>query len=482
MPVRVQERGPDPAGAAPGNGVIGRGTGVRVYLAFGVKDMRRGIEGLAALTADELRRTPTRGAAFAFRGKRAARNSLCILWDRSRGAGASFLNCRRGEARFPGFDPLQTHTDGLRLERFLGDLPRRGVNQLLRRQRAGADRRADGVAAGSRAAWRGVGREGLRAIRARVEGGHAEPFAQLSDADGPRRLAILCLASHTAHGEGEFAVGPLAAQLAEHLHRTWAAMRGVAAGPAPGDADFGSPTADPVNRLDHRMRGVVEVDHDLVDQQTDEALFRAGVGARRRPRPRQVSGKPQQGFSIHPGPRGDLRVQPRDAGFESGHALRRGVPALFEGAGHVALRRIDMVVAPFREAGRMARLFQLSLDGAQDLFRGAGALLGGEDCGVDRPRRDGLEQPPGDRLVDPDAAGADARAGSGMAVVAAALVAVRRRDLRLVEDPHHASAARPPDHADEHRPPRPAFRPARRFMWAFSASMPRFPSNRARSM
>ena len=37
--------------------MIGPGTGVRVYLACGVTDMRKGIEGLAALAQDHLRRS-----------------------------------------------------------------------------------------------------------------------------------------------------------------------------------------------------------------------------------------------------------------------------------------------------------------------------------------------------------------------------------------------------------------------------------------
>jgi len=44
--------------------MIGPGTGVRVYLACGVTDMRKGIAGLAALAQDQLRQKPTGGCAF----------------------------------------------------------------------------------------------------------------------------------------------------------------------------------------------------------------------------------------------------------------------------------------------------------------------------------------------------------------------------------------------------------------------------------
>ncbi|MDF3905914.1 IS66 family insertion sequence element accessory protein TnpB [Paracoccus sp. AS002] len=58
--------------------MIGPGTGVRVYLACGVTDMRKGIEGLAALAQDVLRQNPTCGAVFAFRGRRGDRLSFYI--------------------------------------------------------------------------------------------------------------------------------------------------------------------------------------------------------------------------------------------------------------------------------------------------------------------------------------------------------------------------------------------------------------------
>ena len=60
--------------------MIGPGTGVRVYLACGVTDMRKGIAGLAALAQDVLRQRPSSGAVFAFRGRRGDRIKL-LFWD-----------------------------------------------------------------------------------------------------------------------------------------------------------------------------------------------------------------------------------------------------------------------------------------------------------------------------------------------------------------------------------------------------------------
>ncbi len=60
--------------------MIGPGTGVRVYLAGGTTDMRKGIAGLAALAQDVLRQKPTSGAVFAFRGRMGDRIKL-LYWD-----------------------------------------------------------------------------------------------------------------------------------------------------------------------------------------------------------------------------------------------------------------------------------------------------------------------------------------------------------------------------------------------------------------
>ena len=45
--------------------MIGPGTGVRVYLACGVTDLRKGITGLAAAAQQVLKQNPASGAVFA---------------------------------------------------------------------------------------------------------------------------------------------------------------------------------------------------------------------------------------------------------------------------------------------------------------------------------------------------------------------------------------------------------------------------------
>ena len=72
--------------------MIGPGTGVRVYLACGATDMRKGISGLATLTQDVLRQKPTGGAVFAFRGRWRPAEASVLGWARLlpllQGAGA----------------------------------------------------------------------------------------------------------------------------------------------------------------------------------------------------------------------------------------------------------------------------------------------------------------------------------------------------------------------------------------------------------
>jgi transposase len=55
-------------------------TGVRIWLAAGLTDMRRGFDGLAALVQQQLGQDPFGGHLFVFRGKRGHLLKI-LFWD-----------------------------------------------------------------------------------------------------------------------------------------------------------------------------------------------------------------------------------------------------------------------------------------------------------------------------------------------------------------------------------------------------------------
>ncbi len=58
--------------------MIALATGLRVYLACGVTDMREGMTGLAMLVQQTLAEDPFGGAVFAFRGRRGQHTTFHI--------------------------------------------------------------------------------------------------------------------------------------------------------------------------------------------------------------------------------------------------------------------------------------------------------------------------------------------------------------------------------------------------------------------
>ncbi|CCV09512.1 conserved hypothetical protein [Mesorhizobium metallidurans STM 2683] len=54
--------------------------GVKVYLALGYTDMRKGLDGLAMLVQQTLKQDPFSGHLFAFRGKKASMLKI-LFWD-----------------------------------------------------------------------------------------------------------------------------------------------------------------------------------------------------------------------------------------------------------------------------------------------------------------------------------------------------------------------------------------------------------------
>ena len=80
--------------------MIAPGAGVRVYLACGVTDMRKGIAGLAAHAQLALRQNPASGAVFCFRGRRGDRLKL-LYWD-GQGFCLYYKVLERGRFPWPG--------------------------------------------------------------------------------------------------------------------------------------------------------------------------------------------------------------------------------------------------------------------------------------------------------------------------------------------------------------------------------------------
>ena len=55
-------------------------SGVRVHIALGVTDMRKGLDGLAMLVQEVLKQDPFSGHLFAFRGRKANLIKI-VFWD-----------------------------------------------------------------------------------------------------------------------------------------------------------------------------------------------------------------------------------------------------------------------------------------------------------------------------------------------------------------------------------------------------------------
>lgn len=79
--------------------MIGPPAGVRVYLAAGVTDMRKGFDGLAALAQSILHKDPFSGAVFAFRGKRG--DLIKLLWYDGQGLVLHAKRLERGRFTWP---------------------------------------------------------------------------------------------------------------------------------------------------------------------------------------------------------------------------------------------------------------------------------------------------------------------------------------------------------------------------------------------
>lgn len=79
--------------------MIGPPAGVRVFLAAGVTNMRKGFDGLAAMAQSMLKKDPFSGAVFAFRGRRG--DLIKLLWWDGQGMVLHAKRLERGRFTWP---------------------------------------------------------------------------------------------------------------------------------------------------------------------------------------------------------------------------------------------------------------------------------------------------------------------------------------------------------------------------------------------
>jgi transposase len=102
-------------------------SGVRVWLAAGMTDMRKGFDGLAMLVQERLRQDPFGGQVFVFRGRRGDR--LKVLWWDGQGLCLFAKRLEKGRFVWPsaadGVVALSPAQLGMLLEGIDWRMPRR---------------------------------------------------------------------------------------------------------------------------------------------------------------------------------------------------------------------------------------------------------------------------------------------------------------------------------------------------------------------
>lgn len=97
--------------------MIGMPAGTRIWLAAGVTDMRRGMNGLAALVQTALAADPFSGHVFVFRGRRG--DLLKVLWWSGDGMCLFIKRLERGRFIWPQADSGCLHLSAAQLSMLL---------------------------------------------------------------------------------------------------------------------------------------------------------------------------------------------------------------------------------------------------------------------------------------------------------------------------------------------------------------------------
>jgi hypothetical protein len=161
-----------------------------------------------------------------------------------------------------------------------------------------------------------------------------QSLAQSADANRCPRQAIACFAAHPIHGYRKLSVGPLSAEFANHLDWAGMSILGITSAAGSSYTDFGMTATTPMNGNNSLMGSIVEVNHDLLDQDSCEPLPGTVVRTRRIPRGRQIVRQRQQAGTINLRARSSVSVQTVQALLKLRDSLQRHIPPCFQFAGN----------------------------------------------------------------------------------------------------------------------------------------------------
>lgn len=114
--------------------MIGLPAGTRIWLAAGVTDMRRGMDGLAALVQARLAENPFSGHVFLFRGRRG--DLIKILWWSGDGLCLFIKRLERGRFVWPQTSEGATHLSAAQLSMLLEGIDWRRPERTWQPERA----------------------------------------------------------------------------------------------------------------------------------------------------------------------------------------------------------------------------------------------------------------------------------------------------------------------------------------------------------
>src|SRR4051812_35764842 len=119
---------------------LGLPVGVRVFLACGRTDMRKGMDGLAMLAQQVLRQDPFSGALFAFRGRRGG--LVKLLWYDGQGMCLFSKRLERGHFVWPVTDTGSVSLTPAQLSMLLEGIDWRAPQRVRRPELAGLGARS----------------------------------------------------------------------------------------------------------------------------------------------------------------------------------------------------------------------------------------------------------------------------------------------------------------------------------------------------